>query len=303
MWYYYLILTRGGNNMELKEKLKRARNERNVSQQSLADAIFVSRSAVAKWESGLGVPCAESMEALEKYFNVEKGFFLTDCPDEVIVDKNIKMRKTKRTFLVLSLSIAAVFLTFSVVAFFLVRPVFAETSFLYTEAVNENGFDIGVNPIADTCYAAQYTCTAFTEKLGVTVPDECNGIPVRRLGGCYGRGLPQPFCLSYAEFYMNAPEGSPYTSVFSEESLQNVEDAFTVVDIPVVLNIGENIETVEFVSSDEYYPHVNEDGSVVFYHVTVYINCSEYNEFFYSKNGKLYEKKTNKLITDFDYSE
>ena len=47
--------------MELKEKLKKARDEKKLSQQALADAIFVSRSAVAKWEAGLGVPCAESM--------------------------------------------------------------------------------------------------------------------------------------------------------------------------------------------------------------------------------------------------
>lgn len=79
--------------MELREKIKRARNERNISQQALADAIFVSRSAVAKWESGLGIPCDESMEALEKYFGVEKNYFLTDKPDEVIVNRNIKMRK------------------------------------------------------------------------------------------------------------------------------------------------------------------------------------------------------------------
>ena len=78
--------------MELKEKLKKARSERKISQQALADAIFVSRSAVAKWESGLGVPCAESMEALEKYFGVESGYFMTDKPDEVIVKKNIRMR-------------------------------------------------------------------------------------------------------------------------------------------------------------------------------------------------------------------
>ena len=79
--------------MELKEKLKQARSERKISQQALADAIFVSRSAVAKWESGLGVPCNESMEALEKYFGVENGYFMTDKPDEVIVKKNIKMKK------------------------------------------------------------------------------------------------------------------------------------------------------------------------------------------------------------------
>ena len=84
--------------MELKEKLKNLRSEKNISQQTLADAIFVSRSAVAKWESGLGLPCDESMEALEKYFGVEKNYFLTDKPEEVIVRQNIKMRKTITIF-------------------------------------------------------------------------------------------------------------------------------------------------------------------------------------------------------------
>lgn len=40
--------------MELCEKLKELRKKRGVSQQELADAIFASRSAVAKWESGNG---------------------------------------------------------------------------------------------------------------------------------------------------------------------------------------------------------------------------------------------------------
>ncbi len=79
--------------MEFREKLKKLRRDRNISQQALADAIFVSRSAVAKWETGRGLPCDESMESLEKYFNVEKNYFLTDQPDEVIVQKNIKIRK------------------------------------------------------------------------------------------------------------------------------------------------------------------------------------------------------------------
>ena len=49
--------------MELKEKLKKLRTERNISQQALADAIFVSRSAVAKWEAGLGIPCDDTTES------------------------------------------------------------------------------------------------------------------------------------------------------------------------------------------------------------------------------------------------
>ena len=96
--------------MELKEKLKKLRTERNISQQALADAIFVSRSAVAKWEAGLGIPCDDTMEALEKFFDVEKGYFLTDEPEEVIVKKNINLRRTTLFFRIITIILTALIL-------------------------------------------------------------------------------------------------------------------------------------------------------------------------------------------------
>ena len=39
-----------------QDKLKELREKANMSQQTLADKLFVSRSAVAKWENGNGVP-------------------------------------------------------------------------------------------------------------------------------------------------------------------------------------------------------------------------------------------------------
>jgi hypothetical protein len=53
---------------------------------------------------------------------------------------------------------------------------------------------------------------------------------------------------------------------------------------------------------DNYYPHINDDGSIVFYHPIVFVNCSEENELFYSKDGKLYHKKTDELIAVWDYA-
>lgn len=74
--------------MEFKDKLRKIRIERGVSQQALADAIFVSRSAVAKWESGLGYPNETSYTALLNYFQVDRSFFETEEVEEVIVEKN-----------------------------------------------------------------------------------------------------------------------------------------------------------------------------------------------------------------------
>lgn len=91
--FYVIICIGGGLEMELSEKLKKLRSERGLSQQKLADMIFVSRSAVAKWENGLGLPSEESYEALAAVFGVPKAFFVTDEPEQIITTKNRKMKK------------------------------------------------------------------------------------------------------------------------------------------------------------------------------------------------------------------
>lgn len=79
--------------MEFKDKLKSLRKERGLSQQALADSIFISRSAVAKWENGLGLPSDESMNALLNYFDVPKEYFATDEPEKVLMKKNQLIRR------------------------------------------------------------------------------------------------------------------------------------------------------------------------------------------------------------------
>ena len=73
--------------MEFSKKLKELREKRGISQQALADDIYVSRSAVAKWENGLGMPCKESQQVLCDFFNVAYDELFTDS-DSIIVKKN-----------------------------------------------------------------------------------------------------------------------------------------------------------------------------------------------------------------------
>ena len=56
--------------MTLAEKIRQLRAEKGISQTKLAQDIHISRSTVAKWENGLGVPNAESMQLLADYFGV-----------------------------------------------------------------------------------------------------------------------------------------------------------------------------------------------------------------------------------------
>lgn len=71
-------------NMEFKDKLKEIRTANGLSQQALADAIHISRSAIAKWENGLGDPSDDAMEALTTYLGVDSKFFAADTKESHI---------------------------------------------------------------------------------------------------------------------------------------------------------------------------------------------------------------------------
>ncbi len=56
--------------MEFREKLQELRKNKGVTQEELAEAVFVTRTAVSKWESGRGYPSIDSLKALSRYFSV-----------------------------------------------------------------------------------------------------------------------------------------------------------------------------------------------------------------------------------------
>lgn len=56
--------------MELGEKLQKMRKQKGITQEQLADSLFVSRAAVSKWESGRGYPNIDSLKAIAQFFGV-----------------------------------------------------------------------------------------------------------------------------------------------------------------------------------------------------------------------------------------
>lgn len=56
--------------MEFHEKLQELRKSRGLTQEELAEALFVSRTAVTKWESGRGYPGIDSLKGIASFFSV-----------------------------------------------------------------------------------------------------------------------------------------------------------------------------------------------------------------------------------------
>ena len=56
--------------MEFNEKLQELRKQKGFTQEELAEALYVSRTAISKWESGRGYPSIDSLKSIAKLFSV-----------------------------------------------------------------------------------------------------------------------------------------------------------------------------------------------------------------------------------------
>lgn len=56
--------------MEFNEKLQELRRRRGLTQEELADTLYVSRTAVSRWESGRGYPNIDSLRDISTFFSV-----------------------------------------------------------------------------------------------------------------------------------------------------------------------------------------------------------------------------------------
>lgn len=106
--------------MTFGEKLKQLRSDKGFTQEELAQRLYVSRTAISKWESGRGFPNIESLKALATCFSVTVDELLSG--DEWITlaeqDQKQKERRMKATIFGL-LDVSLVLLLF--------LPFFAQT--------------------------------------------------------------------------------------------------------------------------------------------------------------------------------
>ena len=80
--------------MEFNEKLQELRKNKGLTQEELAEALYVSRTAISKWESGRGYPSIDSLKEIAKYFSVTIDELLSS--DEVlsIAEEDNKQKET-----------------------------------------------------------------------------------------------------------------------------------------------------------------------------------------------------------------
>ncbi|MBR5134473.1 MAG: helix-turn-helix transcriptional regulator [Clostridia bacterium] len=82
--------------MEFHEKLQELRKQKGLTQEELASALFVSRTAVSKWESGRGYPNIDSLKTTAAFFGITIDELLSS--DELLTLAEEDNRQTKTHF-------------------------------------------------------------------------------------------------------------------------------------------------------------------------------------------------------------
>lgn len=89
--------------MELHEKLQELRKSRGLTQEQLAQRIYVSRTAISKWESGRGTPSIDSLKALSAFFAVSVDELLSGDALLALAQEETKQRERRIRHLVFGL--------------------------------------------------------------------------------------------------------------------------------------------------------------------------------------------------------
>lgn len=151
--------------------------------------------------------------------------------------------------------------------------------------VKEDNLNIHYNKMSRECFAAHYEWDGNPENMTITVPDECDGLKVKSLGG---------FTAAPTLFYVMVPDKMHPEAVSVAEDIKHIGtiDKNTVT-YTFTVKLGKNIRDPERFTYKEYYM---DDSGKVIYIVEMNYESSPENKWIYSENGKLYDKKTNKLI-------
>ena len=82
--------------MEFNEKLQELRKQKGLTQVELAELLYVSRTAISKWESGRGFPNIESLKEISKFFSVSLDELLSG--EEILAIAENDNKQKERTF-------------------------------------------------------------------------------------------------------------------------------------------------------------------------------------------------------------
>ena len=147
--------------MEFNKKLQELRKQKGLTQEELATSLYVSRTAISKWESGRGYPNIESLKAIAKFFCVTVDELLST--DEVLTIAEEDSKRKEKHFRDLMYGLLDI-----CIALLLFLPFFAEDADGIIQSVSLIALD-GVQTYLKIAYLAVVIGTTVMGVLTLTL--------------------------------------------------------------------------------------------------------------------------------------
>lgn len=107
--------------MTFGEKLKKLRNDNGLTQEQLAEKIFVTRTAISKWETNNGYPSIDSLKTISNLFGISIDDLISDADVE---NKKVLDEKIAKRHYFIAIAFLGVTILFTLFAYFLKQPLF-----------------------------------------------------------------------------------------------------------------------------------------------------------------------------------
>ena len=143
--------------MEFCEKLQELRKNKGLTQEELAQVLYVSRTAVSKWEAGRGYPSIDSLKAISSLFSVSIDQLLSGEELLTVAEEDSVQKRNQLKYLVFGLMDISCALMFFL-------PLFAQRG---SEIINEVSL-LGLTEVAPYTKSAYIVIIAAVVFLGIS---------------------------------------------------------------------------------------------------------------------------------------
>ena len=181
-------------------------------------------------------------------------------------------------------------------------------------------FGIGYSASNNKAYVGGYSYDLTKSSTDIVIPEEYNGIPITKLGGYFGLGVPTPFGVDFVHESFPDYESVELISSPKIDMIYDIIDVkkTEIIYIDFTIYVSKNIEEFVYTSlnrctfveyssececSEEEFCEICEGGleRTITYIPRFYINCDEDNKVFYASEGKLYKRADSSLVEEINY--
>lgn len=155
------------------------------------------------------------------------------------------------------------------------------------KSLEEGDFRYEMSSIRKECFVFYNGWDGDEDNMTINIADEVNGYKVVTLGGYIGTGYPM-------EFHIDIPDIQAATDCWCSDLPEDAE----VITYHFTVNLGKNIRKIYSWGLDEYCRVADTNQ---YRQVLLTVNCTEENKYFYSIDGKLYNKSDDTLVEGISY--